>query len=104
MVVRCLLKMSPRGRITITIFTLNNDHCCREGMVSELLFTDFSISLISVLKRCRTQLQTSFQRRYFIFQAEPTVILEQRIAGLSSDQWPRKMKPVAEVSLEREAK
>ena len=35
---------------------------------------------------------------------EPTVILGQRTAGLFGNQWPRKMKAVAEVSLEREAK
>lgn len=44
-----------------------------KGMVSELLFTDFSISLISSIERCRTQLQTSFQRRWKPFLwAEPT--------------------------------
>ena len=32
------------------------------------------------------------------------MILGQRIAGLSGNQWPRKIKAVGEVNLEREAK
>lgn len=52
------LKRSPRGRITISHW--NNDQCCKDGYSIRVM----GISLISVLKRCRTQLQTSFQRRY----------------------------------------